>query len=947
MPKRSDINTILIIGSGPIIIGQACEFDYSGTQACKALKEEGYKVVLLNSNPASIMTDSNIADITYIEPMTIEVIERIIINNKIDAYLPTVGGQKALNFAKEISELGLDKKYNLKYIGVTPEIIEKAENRKIFHDELLKNNIPCPNGFYTYSLDDALTKLKNFSFPVIVRSSFTLGGSGSGKAYNNEEFIRIFNNCLILSGGYISVEEYLVGWKEFELEVVRDSKDNCIVVCSIENLNPMGVHTGDSITVAPTLTLRDKEYQKMRDLAFKVMRVIGVDTGGANVQFALNPENGKIVVIEMNPRVSRSSALASKATGFPIASVAAKIAVGLTLDEIDNNIINKTAAFEPVIDYIVTKIPRFDLEKFIELSPQLNSSMKSVGEVMSIAESFPESLQKALRSLGVGYNGLDTLIHNATNHNIKINLTKRLQYGCDKQVLYIGDAFRQNFSIDEVHALTKWDKWFLLQIKNIIDAENKLFEYGIEYLKENFALYKSLGFSDLQLSKILFVPENDIYKLKMKENIFPVYRRVDACAAEFPTSTSYFYSTYLKNQGEFFLDESNISNTEKKIIIIGSGPNSIGQGIEFDYACVHASLAIQSLGIHSIMINCNPETISTDQAISNKLYLAPLYTEDIIDIIRQEETYATIEGIIISYGGQVALNLGKILADKYGIKVLGNSIKSIDIAEERRLFYEFLDKLNIPHPITKLIKIDSNLTKQINHLPYPIIIRPSYIIGGKSIKLINNSMEFENYISKLDPSIKEVFLERFIDDACEFEIDALSDGEETYIASIIEHLEKAGIHSGDSISVLPYFSIDQEIIDQAINYTTTIAENLALKGLFNIQFVTKNKQLYVIELNPRASRTVPFIIKSLSIPLIDISTKILLGYKLKDFKLEPQVFKRKSYFIKRPVFSNKIIGSKINLGPEMTSTGEEMIPDVDLEYVLNMKRDIFNSNNEN
>lgn len=937
MPKRNDINTILVIGSGPIIIGQGCEFDYSGTQACKSLREEGYKVVLLNSNPASIMTDANIADVTYIEPMNLEVIERIIINDNIDACLPTVGGQKALNFAKEMAERGIDKEYNIKFIGVTPEVIEKAENRKIFHDELVKKNIPCPKSFYAHSLNDALDQMHKICLPVIIRSSFTLGGNGSGIAYNNEEFISIFNKCLELSDSYVSVDEYLIGWKEFELEVVRDSKDNCIVVCSIENLNPMGIHTGDSITIAPALTLRDKEYQQMRNLAFEVMRTIGVDTGGANVQFALNSETGKILVIEMNPRVSRSSALASKATGFPIASVAAKIAVGLNLNEINNDIINKTAAFEPAIDYIVTKIPRFDTEKFIDVSPKLGPSMKSVGEVMSIAQSFPESLQKALRSLGIGYNGLDSLIKESSFY-LKSFITKNLKLSCEKQVLYIGDAFRQNFSLNKVHTLTKWDKWFLHQIKKIIDAEKKLLEFGIEYLEKNFELCKSLGFSDLQLSKLLAVPEEHIFKLRAKHNIFPIYRRVDACAAEFPTTTSYLYSTYLQNKSAFSLNEASISNDfEKKIIVIGSGPNSIGQGIEFDYSCVHASLTIRSLGMKSIMVNCNPETISTDQAISDKLYLSPLYPEDIRDIIRQEETYSPIEGIIISYGGQVALNLGKILSDKYNIKVLGTSIKSIDISEDRKLFYRFLDKFNIIHPLTNIIKNDNNIREEIQNIIYPIIIRPSYIIGGKSIKLINNSSEFKTYISKLSTNIKEIYIEQFIEEAQEFEIDAISDGEEVYIAGIIEQMEKAGIHSGDSTSVLPYFSIDDSLIEQAINYTNILAKNLELKGLFNIQFVVKDKQLYVIELNPRASRTIPFIVKTVSIPLVDISTKILVGKKLKEFNLKPQTFKSKNYFIKKPVFSNSIIGAKMNLGPEMTSTGEEMIPNVDIKYVLNMK----------
>jgi len=933
MPSRKDIKNILVIGSGPIVIGQASEFDYSGTQACKALKEEGYRVVLLNSNPASVMTDHDIADATYIEPMTLDVAEKIVEKEKIDAYLPTVGGQMALNFAMQFSKNGLDKKYNFQIIGAKPEVIEIAENRQKFREQLVKSDIDCPLGFCTSSYKVAIEQISQCSFPVILRSSFTLGGKGSGIAYNMEEFTNIFLSCLVSSEtGEVSVEEYLRGWKEFEMEIVRDSHDNCIVVCAIENINPMGIHTGDSITVAPTMTLTDKEYQRMRNLAFKVMRVIGVDTGGANVQFALQPSTGRIVVIEMNPRVSRSSALASKATGFPIASVAAKIAVGMTLDEIQNNVINKTAAFEPTLDYVVTKIPRFDLEKFSDIPGTLGPSMKSVGEVMAIARSFPESIQKAIRSLGKGYLGLTSQINiTQSNEKIRAEILKNLKSATPVQIFYIADAFRYDISLDEVQSITMWDRWFLTQIQKIVLAEINLHKYGINYLERNLSHYKSLGYADKQLAIVLDIDEDAVLQLRHKHSIYPIYSRVDSCAGEYSTSTNYLYSTYILNSNEFSFCESNIKK-DKKVIIIGSGPNCIGQGIEFDYACVHAAMTAKASGYQSIIINCNPETVSTDHEVSNKLYLAPLFPEDVLDIIHNEKTSDSLLGVIVCYGGQTAINLADDIS-KF-CNILGTNLQSIHIAEDRKLFYNLLDDLSIRHPKTYTLNSVHDI-KNMHTILFPVIARPSYVIGGKSIIKINNIDTLTDYLVTNSSILDSLLIEEFVEDAIEIEIDAISDGSSTYVAGIIEHVERSGIHSGDSTSVLPYFSLDSSIIDQAVICANSIAVALSIIGLFNVQFLIKNDVLYVIEVNPRASRTVPFIIKSTSVPIVKIATKVLLGSKLKDFGLDNKRAEFKGYSVKKPVFSNAIIGSKIIYGPEMYSTGEEMIFEKELNDALN------------
>ncbi len=923
MPPRKDIKNILVIGSGPIVIGQASEFDYSGTQACKSLKEEGYRVVLLNSNPASMMTDPDISDSTYIEPMTMEVIEKIIIKEKIDAYLPTVGGQIALNFAMELFYSGLDKKHKFQIIGANPRSIEIAEDRQQFKKTLSEHKIKTAAGFCTSSYNLALQNIQSFCFPLIIRSSFTLGGKGSGIALSIDEFHDTFHACLEISkNGAVSVEEYLVGWKEFEMEVVRDSQDNCIVVCALENINPMGIHTGDSITVAPTMTLTDKEYQQMRDLAFKVMRVVGVDTGGANVQFALNPYTGNIVVIEMNPRVSRSSALASKATGFPIASVAAKIAVGMTLDEISNNIIKKTAAFEPNLDYVVIKVPRFDLEKFPSASWDLGSSMKSVGEVMAIARSFPQSLQKAIRSLGKGYTGLS--LNNFGKKDSEISQEKlmhNLQKASPEQIFYVAESLRQGFDVEFIRSITKWDKWFLTQIKEIIEAEKNLLAHGIYHLEKNLAYYKFLGFCDVRLAELVGVSVDIILELRVKHNIYFIYSKVDSCAAEYSTDTNYLYSTYLQNHSESSICEYTPTK-EKSVIIIGSGPNSIGQGIEFDYLCVQASAAARSSGYQSIIINCNPETISTDHEVSDKLYFSPLFSEDVIDIIIKEKLTNNLAGVIVCYGGQIAINLAQDIQSVTNI--LGTDIEGIDLAEDRSAFYNLLDTLDIPHP--KRINLPSiNIKKVVPELSWPIIVRPSYVIGGKAIAKLSNEQELVRYAKTNALILDSLLAEEFIENATEMEIDAIFDGKDIYIAGTVEHLDKAGIHSGDSTCVLPFFSIDSHIMEIAIKYTRKIAFALKIVGLFNVQFLLKNSILYVIEVNPRASRTVPFIIKSTGISVVEIATKILLGAKLRDFGLDNKACQPNGYAIKKPIFSNKTLGCEVQLGPEMCSTGEEMI----------------------
>ncbi len=915
MPKRKDLKSIFIIGAGPIIIGQACEFDYSGTQACKALKEEGYRVILLNSNPATIMTDPDIADSTYIEPITSEIIEKILKKEKPNAILPTMGGQTALNAVLEIEKKGLLKKYKVELIGASLKAIKKAEDRNLFKKTMQKLGLRTPKSYIAKNLNKAKKILKKLPLPVIIRPSFTLGGQGGGTARNLKDFEKIVSEGLNFSPiNQILIEESVLGWKEYELEVVRDKNDNCIVICSIENIDPMGVHTGDSITVAPSLTLTDKEYQIMRNASFAILREIGVDTGGSNVQFAINPKNGDMVVIEMNPRVSRSSALASKATGFPIAKVAAKLAIGFTLDEIQNDITKCTpCSFEPTIDYIVTKIPRFTFEKFPGSKEILGTSMKSVGEVMAIGRNFCESFQKAIRSLDKGFDGL--------NNNIKEK--KNISIPSPLRFLKIGDAFRKNRSINFVHNKTKIDKWFLREIKKIIDYEKLIKKKGLPKKKEIILQIKSLGFSDKRLAFLTNKKENQIRELRKKFNVNPVYKRVDTCAAEFSSLTPYMYSTYENTPKKINNCEANPSK-KNKVIIIGGGPNRIGQGIEFDYCCVHASYALKKKNIETIMINCNPETVSTDYDTSDRLYFEPLTPEDVIEIIKVEKRKGNLLGLILQFGGQTPLNLGKYLKNEK-IKVLGTSLNSIDIAEDRKRFKKIIKDINIKQPLNFTANNINEAKSCLNKVGLPLIIRPSYVLGGKAMEIINEKDEFFKYIKRALKITKNspLLIDSYLKSAVEIDVDAISDGKKVYIAGIMEHIEEAGIHSGDSACVIPPYTLNKFIIKKIEEQTTKLAIALKVKGLINIQFAVQNNDIYIIEANPRASRTVPFVAKATGIPIAKIAALIMLGKKLDSFKL------KKNYYdhiaVKESVFPfSKFDGSDIILGPEMKSTGEAM-----------------------
>ena len=915
MPKRNDLKSIFIIGAGPIIIGQACEFDYSGTQACKALKEEGYRVILLNSNPATIMTDPDVADSTYIEPITTEIIEKIIKKEQPDAILPTMGGQTALNAALEIEKKGILRKYKIELIGASLNAIKKAENRELFKQTMLKLGLRTPKSFVVKNLISAKKVLKKLSLPLIIRPSFTLGGLGGGTAKNLREFEKIVSEGLSYSPiNEVLIEESVLGWKEYELEVVRDRNDNCIVVCSIENIDPMGVHTGDSITVAPALTLTDKEYQIMRNASFAILREIGVDTGGSNVQFAVNPKNGEMVVIEMNPRVSRSSALASKATGFPIAKVAAKLAIGLTLDEINNDITKTTpCSFEPTIDYVVTKIPRFAFEKFPGTKNILGTSMKSVGEVMSIGRNFCESLQKAVRSLDKGYDGL------TNNKKIK----KNISFGSPLRLFNVADAIREKQSINSIYRKTKIDKWFLREIKKIIDYEKLIKRKGAIEKKEFLLHIKSLGFSDKRIALLTKKKEKQIRNLRKKLYIKPVYKRVDTCAAEFLSLTPYMYSTYEKIPKGIDNCEAKPSQ-RNKVIIIGGGPNRIGQGIEFDYCCVHASYALKKRNIETIMINCNPETVSTDYDTSDRLYFEPLTPEDVIEIIKVEKRKGKVLGIILQFGGQTPLNLAKHLVEEK-IKILGTSLDSIDIAEDRKRFKKIIKDIKIKQPANATANNVSEAKKCLKKIGLPLIIRPSYVLGGKAMEIINEKKEFFKYIDKALKITKKspLLIDSYLKSAVEIDVDAISDGKKVYIAGIMEHIEEAGIHSGDSACVIPPYTLNQNVIKEIENQTAKLAIALKVKGLINIQFAVQNNNIYIIEANPRASRTVPFVAKSTGIPVAKIAALIMIGKKLDFFKLKKNQFNHIA--VKESVFPfSKFDGSDIILGPEMKSTGEAM-----------------------
>ena len=925
MPKRTDIKSILIIGAGPIIIGQACEFDYSGAQACKALKEEGYRVILINSNPATIMTDPMMADATYIEPINKEIIEKIIKIEKPDAILPTMGGQTALNVTLELFEAGILEKYKIELIGAKPDSIKKAEDRELFKECMNKIGLNSAKAKIAKNIDEAKTALEFVGLPAIIRPSFTLGGEGGGIAYNTEEFIEIVLNGIKLSpNSEVLIEESLLGWKEFEMEVVRDKVDNCIIICSIENIDPMGVHTGDSMTVAPALTLTDKEYQQMRNASIAVLREIGVDTGGSNVQFAVSPNDGRLIVIEMNPRVSRSSALASKATGFPIAKIAAKLAVGYNLDELQNDITKSTpASFEPTIDYVVTKIPRFTFEKFPGSDGLLSTSMRSVGEVMAIGRSFQESLQKALRSLETGLSGLDE-IPLPTNSD-KLNQTETISGWLAKQVpdriLRIACAFRNNISINEVARITGWDKWFLNQIYGIIEVEKTLQNKSVPI--NNFILrnIKSMGFSDKRISDLTNLSEEEINELKIKFNIFPVYKRVDTCAAEFSSETAYLYSSYEPNINSEC--EANPSD-KKKVVILGGGPNRIGQGIEFDYCCVHAAYSLSESGYETIMINCNPETVSTDYDTSDKLYFEPLTYEDVLSIIKKEDKNGEVLGVIVQLGGQTPLKIAASL-EKAGVKILGTSVDAIDLAEDRKRFKELLQSLNLNQPLNGIATSNSEAIKIANEIGFPIVIRPSYVLGGRAMEIVHDHYQLQKYINEavIVSGKNPVLIDSFLRDAIEVDVDALSDGKDIYIAGIMEHIEEAGIHSGDSACALPPQTLNKNTIDDIINQTKILAKALNVVGLMNIQFAIQGGKIFILEVNPRASRTIPFVAKATGIPLAKIASKLMIGISLSNCNIQPKTLTHVS--VKEAVFPfSRFPGTDIILGPEMKSTGEVM-----------------------
>ena len=924
MPKRTDIKKILIIGAGPIVIGQACEFDYSGSQACKALKHEGYKVILINSNPATIMTDPNVADKTYIEPITSEILEEIIKIEKPNAILPTMGGQTGLNAAIKLEKDGILKKYNVELIGANSTAIENAENRQMFKKNMNEIGLESPKSRICNTLEQSKNILKDIGLPLIIRPSFTLGGSGGGVAKTEDEYFEIVKNGLALSPTTeVLIEESLVGWKEFEMEVVRDNKDNCIIICSIENLDPMGIHTGDSITVAPALTLTDKEYQIMRNASMNCLRKIGVETGGSNVQFAINPKDGRMVIIEMNPRVSRSSALASKATGFPIAKVAAKLAVGYTLDEITNDITKSTpASFEPTIDYIVTKIPRFAFEKFRNTKPTLGTAMKSVGETMAIGRNFKESIQKALCSLEIGLNGFD---------DIKIEdnkLIDKLKENTPQKILYVAQAFRKKFNEKQIFDLTKIDPWFLEQISQIINIEKVIKSQNIFKNKEFLKEIKSYGFSDKRIAAIKKEKFEKVYKKRQKLKVHTVFKKVDTCAAEFKSLTPYMYSTYDTGFSDIGQCESNPSN-KKKVVIIGGGPNRIGQGIEFDYCCCQASYALKEIGFETIMINCNPETVSTDYDTSDRLYFEPLRKEHILEILHKEKRKGKLQGVIVQFGGQTPIKLAKSINDA-GFPILGTQLNSIDLAEDRKRFSKLLKKIKLKQANNGLAFSKKDAVKIANKIGFPLVIRPSYVLGGRAMEIIHDQKQLDRYIHEaVKVSGKNpVLIDRFLDGAIEIDVDAICDGKEVFVAGIMQHIEEAGIHSGDSACCIPPFSLNKEIIEKINNQTKVLALNLGVIGLINIQFAIKKSEIFVLEVNPRASRTVPFISKALNIPIAKIATKVMAGQKLKKLKIKNK--RIKIFAIKEAVFPfNKFPEVDTILGPEMKSTGESMGIDKD------------------
>ena len=917
MPKRTDIKTIMILGAGPIIIGQACEFDYSGAQACKALKEEGYRVVLVNSNPATIMTDPVMADATYIEPLNWKVLERIIAKEKPDAILPTMGGQTALNLAMDLNREGILEKYGVELIGAKPDVIDKAEDRQRFKEAMEKIGLESARSGIAYSMAEALEVQQRVGFPAVIRPSFTLGGSGGGIAYNMQEFVEICERGLALSPTHeLLIEESLLGWKEYEMEVVRDRADNCIIICSIENLDPMGIHTGDSITVAPAQTLTDREYQLLRDASIAVLREIGVDTGGSNVQFAVNPKNGRLIVIEMNPRVSRSSALASKATGFPIAKIAAKLAVGYTLDELKNDITGGAtpASFEPAIDYVVTKVPRFAFEKFPQANDRLTTQMKSVGEVMAIGSTFQESIQKALRGLETGKDGFTPI------SNDREEIVHEISEAGPERIFYVADAFRIGMTLDEVHQMTDIDMWFLVQIKELVDIEKRVAQVKLEDItKEEMLFVKKKGFSDKRLASVLGVKEADVRRRRHALDVHPVYKRVDTCAAEFETRTAYMYSTYQ--------DECEAMPTDRrKIMVLGGGPNRIGQGIEFDYCCVHAAMALREDGYETIMVNCNPETVSTDYDTSDRLYFEPVTLEDVLEICRIEKP----EGVIVQYGGQTPLKICRAL-EAEGVRIVGTSTDAIDCAEDRERFQKLINELGLRQPPNATCHTQEAALEAAERIGYPIVVRPSYVLGGRAMDIVHNAKELTRYMHEAIVVSEDspVLLDHFLDDAVEMDVDAVCDGNEVRIGGLMQHVEAAGVHSGDSACSLPPYSLRKEILDEVRRETTLMAKALGVVGLMNVQFaikgaVTENPLVYVLEVNPRASRTVPFVSKATGEPLAKIAARCMVGKTFAEQGAKVEVTPSR-ICVKEAVFPfAKFLGVDPVLGPEMRSTGEVM-----------------------
>ena len=917
MPKRTDIKSVLILGAGPIVIGQACEFDYSGAQACKALREEGYKVILVNSNPATIMTDPSMADVTYIEPVEWRTVEKIIEKERPDVLLPTMGGQTALNCALDLNKHGVLSRYSVEMIGADADAIDKAEDRERF-DKAMKNiGLSTPNSGIAHNMEQANNVATKFGFPCIIRPSFTMGGSGGGIAYNKEEFETICNRGFDLSPtNELLIDESLIGWKEFEMEVIRDKKDNCIIVCSIENFDPMGIHTGDSITVAPAQTLTDKEYQVMRNASLKVLREIGVETGGSNVQFAVNPDTGRLVVIEMNPRVSRSSALASKATGFPIARVAAKLAVGFTLDELKNEITGGAtpASFEPSIDYIVTKIPRFAFEKFTEADQVLTTQMKSVGEVMAIGRTFQESMQKALRGLEIGTSGFDPVLIDSDSDilkEVKINLVEP----GPNRIWYVAEAFRLNMTLDQIYEITKIDRWFLSQIEDLIAEEDALSKLKLEDIEhESILRLKRKGFSDLRMAALLNCAEAEVREKRYEFNVRPVYKRVDTCAAEFSTETAYMYSTYEEEC------EARPSNRDK-ILVLGGGPNRIGQGIEFDYCCVHAALAMREDGYETIMVNCNPETVSTDYDTSDRLFFEPVTLEDVLEIVSVEKP----KGVIVQFGGQTPLKLAKEL-EAYGVPIIGTTPDAIDRAEDRERFQKMIEKLDLLQPMNATARTVEEAVELSHGIGYPMVVRPSYVLGGRAMEIVYSESELRHYMKNAVQVSDEspVLLDFFLPNAIEVDVDAICDGKEVTIGGIMQHIEQAGIHSGDSACSLPPYSLSQSVQKEMKNICKKMALELGVRGLMNVQLALQDDKIYVIEVNPRASRTVPFVSKCIGLSLAKVAARCMVGQSLLDQKFVSEITP-KHFSVKEAVFPfNKFPGIDPILGPEMKSTGEVM-----------------------